>query len=93
MHNMNSSILTIASRFIRILLLKHKYKVAGLGCGLIIAPFTHIGIGAMYSIYKFAYRSYYLYFLLAAVQSNTCNWISTPSIMCINAMINYAFDY
>ena len=72
---------------------RHKYKILGLGCGLVLAPILHISIGLMYNIYKFAYRTYYLYFLLAAIQSNTCNWISTPSVMCINALINYAFDY
>ena len=64
-----------------------------MGCGLVAAPLLHISVGLMYNVYKFAYRTYYLYFLLAAIQSNTCNWISTPSIMVINAVINYAFDY
>lgn len=60
---------------------------------MVAAPILHLSIGTMYNMYKFAYRTYYLYFLLAAIQSNTCNWISTPSIMVINAVVNYAFDY
>ena len=70
----------------------HKYKIAGLACGLAVAPFTHLGVYAVYKMYKFAYRMYYAYFLIAAIQSNTCTWISTPSVMLANTLINYAFD-
>ena len=89
----NSRAYTYLSSMTKTLVLKHKYKLAGLGCGLVLAPILHISIGLIYNIYKFTYRTYYLYFLLAAIQSNTCNWISTPSVMCLNALINYAFDY
>ncbi len=59
---------------------------------MVLAPLLPLGLHTLLAGYKFIYRSYYLYAILAAIQSQTCNWVSTPSVMCINAVINYMFD-
>ena len=63
-----------------------------LGGGLLLAPVLPLGIHTLYSLYKFSYRSYYMYALLSAIQASSCSWVSTPSVMCLNAAINYIFD-
>jgi hypothetical protein len=82
----------IPTSLLQYALRRHKYKLLCLGGTVLLAPILPVGIHTIYSIYKFSYRSYYLYALLTAIQGSTCSWVSTPSVMCFNAAINYLFD-
>ena len=82
----------IPTTLLKYALRRHKYKLLCLGGTILMAPILPVGVHTIYSIYKFSYRSYYVYALLAAIQSSTCSWVSTPQVMCINAAINYLFD-
>jgi|LauGreDrversion4_2_1035121.scaffolds.fasta_scaffold1149684_1 hypothetical protein len=82
----------LPSRLLVYALRRHKYKLMCLGGTVLLAPILPIGLNTMYSMYKFSYRSYYIYALLSAIQSSTCSWVSTPQVMCFNAAINYLFD-
>jgi hypothetical protein len=74
------------------LLRRHRYKLMLLGGTAVIAPFIPIGLRSVYSAYYLSYRFYYIYAIMSAIQSSTCNWVSTPQVMCFNVLINYVFD-
>ena len=71
---------------------RHRYKVLWLAGTALMIPLLPVGVRGIYSVYQVSYRFYYVYAILSAIQGSTCNWVSTPQVMCLNAAINYLFD-
>ncbi len=70
----------------------HKYKIMSAVGLVLLSPILPMSLHCMYNIYKFSYRTYYMYAMMNAIQACTCSWVSTPSVMLINGLINVAFD-